>query len=399
MTMQSPGRSRRGAVLIIFTLALVVIFGFMGLAFDVGRLYLVRNEAQSFCDAAALAAASMLDGTTPAKALDAVDGIYLTAGTNVWKRYHFQNTNFSGYRVRFSTTGQDGSFVELARTADAAHYRFVEVTATGNIPMYLSPILTGNSTGTAGTRAVGAQVLKTLWDEGLAPFAPKAHCSDTGLWGLTLACADSTYMGLTPCPWEYTATGGGCTRSTYTLRWDPNSWPQSFKNYPAGPVITTDWCSGDVYDLTDPTGSNLQNALASWYTSGEHWVDATGFFTTGNVHGASDYRTLINGSQGAPVDINQVLPGFDGQEPQQVSTIKDTLNAKAALPYPQNMIYVPLIDPISGIIIGYGSFELLPNNAYGPNNNWCAVYRPPCTAGLCGGQVEQDGIYEIRLVR
>ena len=54
---------RRGFVLIAMSVTMLLLLAMMGLAFDVGRIYIARNEAQVFCDAAAMAAASKLDGT------------------------------------------------------------------------------------------------------------------------------------------------------------------------------------------------------------------------------------------------------------------------------------------------------------------------------------------------
>ena len=57
-------KSRRlGFVLVAFSLALLMILGSVGLTFDIGRMYIVRNESQSFCDSAAIAAAWQLDGS------------------------------------------------------------------------------------------------------------------------------------------------------------------------------------------------------------------------------------------------------------------------------------------------------------------------------------------------
>jgi len=56
-------QKRRGFVLIAMSVTMLVLLAMMGLAFDVGRIYIAKNEAQVFCDAAAMAAASKLDGT------------------------------------------------------------------------------------------------------------------------------------------------------------------------------------------------------------------------------------------------------------------------------------------------------------------------------------------------
>jgi uncharacterized membrane protein len=54
---------KRGFVLIAMSITMLLLLAMMGLAFDIGRVYIARNEAQVFTDAAAMAAASKLDGT------------------------------------------------------------------------------------------------------------------------------------------------------------------------------------------------------------------------------------------------------------------------------------------------------------------------------------------------
>lgn len=401
---------RRGAVLVTFAMALIVIFGFMGLAFDVGRLYLARNEAQAFCDAAALAGAVMLNGKKPDLALDAVDGTFM-GSTGTWKRFDFQNTGFTNYTVKFAQDSADGPFVELARGANAAGYRFIEVTATASLPMYLSPILTGVNQRNAAARAVGAQVKKDYWDEGLAPFAPKGHCSDSGTsYGLK-PCAGDPDAGLVECPVDVQPYSACPAQSQYTLRWGANAWSQSFKNY--RPTIDDgQWCAGDQVH-NDPaynpaagcTGADcyqgtLGYALAEWYKFGTGWVDGTGFFNTANISSANDYATLISGAMGTPIDLNTEFQTFAGQEPKQVQSISTPLDDRAQLGPPQSYVYMPIIDPITGIIKTIGAFELIPGGyGGGGNGNWCAVYRGQCTYPICTDQVKQDGIYEIRLVR
>lgn len=60
-------RDERGAILIFFALALVVILGFAALAFDLGRTASTQTELQSYADNLALAAAGELDGDTNAR--------------------------------------------------------------------------------------------------------------------------------------------------------------------------------------------------------------------------------------------------------------------------------------------------------------------------------------------
>jgi uncharacterized membrane protein len=56
-------RSKRGFVLIVTCIALVILMAVAGLGIDLGRMYLIKSELQAFADAAALSAALRLDGT------------------------------------------------------------------------------------------------------------------------------------------------------------------------------------------------------------------------------------------------------------------------------------------------------------------------------------------------
>jgi uncharacterized membrane protein len=55
--------AQRGFVLIATSIAITLLLGVAGLAIDIGRMYVIRAELQSFTDAAALKAALALDGT------------------------------------------------------------------------------------------------------------------------------------------------------------------------------------------------------------------------------------------------------------------------------------------------------------------------------------------------
>jgi hypothetical protein len=56
-------RPQRGFVLIVTSIALTILLALAALGIDIGRMYVIRAELQSFTDAAALSAATELDGT------------------------------------------------------------------------------------------------------------------------------------------------------------------------------------------------------------------------------------------------------------------------------------------------------------------------------------------------
>src|SRR5689334_10287410 len=93
-------RNERGFVLIAMSLALVLLLAVMGMAFDFGRIYIARNEAQVFTDAAAMTAASKLDGT------DAGLDRARQAVARLPMRWNLGTKSFTGVVVEFSADKQ-----------------------------------------------------------------------------------------------------------------------------------------------------------------------------------------------------------------------------------------------------------------------------------------------------
>src|SRR5438445_11304328 len=82
--------NEQGFTLLASAVCSVVLIASAGLAVDMGRMYITKNEAQSYADAAAVSAALQLNGT--AGGLTAADAA-VTASPNSW---NFATTAFSG---------------------------------------------------------------------------------------------------------------------------------------------------------------------------------------------------------------------------------------------------------------------------------------------------------------
>ena len=63
-TTQDPSSEKRAYILVATALSLPFLLGVGGLAIDIGRMYITKNEAQAYVDSASLAAARQLDGTS-----------------------------------------------------------------------------------------------------------------------------------------------------------------------------------------------------------------------------------------------------------------------------------------------------------------------------------------------
>src|SRR5229473_674631 len=100
-TAQKHSRER-GFTLLASGICAVALFGAAGLAVDIGRMYITKNEAQTYSDAAAISASIELDGT--ADGFNRADAA-VTASTNTW---NFATTGFSGTVTEYSADGLTG---------------------------------------------------------------------------------------------------------------------------------------------------------------------------------------------------------------------------------------------------------------------------------------------------
>ena len=91
---------QKGFILIAMSVCMFLLLAVVGMAFDLGRIYIARNEAQVFTDAACMAAAKQLDGT--AAGVDRARAA-VAAMPNRW---NLGTQNFSGVVIEFSVDGQ-----------------------------------------------------------------------------------------------------------------------------------------------------------------------------------------------------------------------------------------------------------------------------------------------------
>jgi uncharacterized membrane protein len=119
---RSPHSAERGVALVAMCVSMFLLLAMIGLVFDLGRIYIARNEAQIFTDAASMAAAKALDGTDAglAKARAAVAGLP--------NRWNLGSTEFASVEVEFS---EDGSHWD-AKPKSAADIRYARVSAPAN---------------------------------------------------------------------------------------------------------------------------------------------------------------------------------------------------------------------------------------------------------------------------
>ena len=113
-----------GFILIAMSVSMFLLLAVIGMAFDLGRVYIARNEAQVFADAASMAAALQLDGTASGltRARAAVASL-----PNHW---NLGTENFHGVVIDFSADSEH--WKPEPKPEDLTALRYARVTAPDN---------------------------------------------------------------------------------------------------------------------------------------------------------------------------------------------------------------------------------------------------------------------------
>ena len=366
---RKPGE--RGFSLVLIAATIVVMLGMLGLAFDLGRMFIVKNELQTFADASALAAVSQMDGTQAGIQNANATATAGPLGQTVPNGYNFDVTPITAVTATYASTFTSATYDSYATASAPATntYRFIHIVATASTPLNFLPALPGIPTSltVASSAIAGQQANSTPGD--LAPFMPDAH--DT---------TDTTHFGFT-------------VGQEYTLKWGNGS--------------TT--CAGDA-GFTDPDPSS------------QH-----GFVNLGQGNSDSALRdSIVYGADPtSPVDVGALLPGVPGN---RGSNIFSALSALASSDtddtsvYPgylsslaagtangRRIITVAIGDPStwtsngngSEAVAGFGNFLLDPTYpGTDPSGPICATYLGPGNAngpsagGTSGTVVYTDVLFQ-----
>jgi Flp pilus assembly protein TadG len=276
----SRRKNQRGFSLMLIAVSGSVMIGMLGLAFDLGRMFIVKNELQTFVDASAVAACRQMDGTQAG-----VQGAHNTAtagplGSTVPNGWNFDVNAISNITDTYATS-YTGTYDSYATASGGATntYRFIKVVANATLPLYFLAVIPGLPTSQLlQSTAVGGQNPQSTMSNGrVMPFAPDAH-----------NVADTTNFGFTP-------------GTEYSLKWPKN-----------GPNP----CGGD--QGWTPPGS----------PPSEHgFVDIGEGNSNSNVRTAIEYGNYPNSSSTpSSLSTGDSLKGVPGN---RGSSIFDALNIRA----------------------------------------------------------------------
>jgi Flp pilus assembly protein TadG len=356
-TPQLGKRSQRGSTLLLVVVTLPAIIGVLGLAADLGRIYIVKNELQTFVDASSLLASLELDGTSQglanAQAAAATGPVGATA--NKWD---FSTKTVSNVQPTFAQT-LAGPY--QASPGSASGYRFVQVTASAQVQLYFLPILPGVTSPTVTATAIAGQGAESSVGEGAAPFSPDAHTPADPDFGFTIG-------------------------EQYTLKWAPSGQ----RDKPGGR------CPGDA--TFDPGGGS----------SDRGYIDVGQGNGNSALHDAivnNDYNLAEPLTVGSSLDMvpgnKHVGPAVDERFNQDTDTVAATYrtytgNGRRVLVVAVNNAGDP------GQVVGFAAFFLPPNNPCVGENKLpcCAEYLGPAVlSGKHKGAATAAGLYKVKLFR
>ena len=217
--------NRKGFALIATGACVVSLLGMLGLALDLGRVYIAKNETQSFTDTAAMAAVLKLNGISFIPANNAV----LNNTRNQWNMSTATFTASGGKTTiytEFAKPRVDNDFQPDDTTwaptpASAAHYTFVRVTATATLPLYVLPVIGTSSSQLVRTSSVAGQVPDRNFNKGLMPYSPLIHSEragayppfgyEVGKWYTLRYSAGATIVENDLCPGDKIMAGESAT--------------------------------------------------------------------------------------------------------------------------------------------------------------------------------------------
>lgn len=379
----------RGFVLITMALCAVAMVGALGMAVDVGRAFIAKNELQAFCDSAALAAAARLNGKST--------GITNanTAVTNSRNTWNMNTASVSSPTVDFATS-QNGPW--STNPSPATGFIYARVQASVGLPLYFAPVVTAwftqsaQLTQTVNTAAIAGQIPQTSFSRGLDPYTVVSTQPNDPNFGLVVGSVydiywpnyNGTKFVSQPCAADYA--------NAVTMAAVQNNWGASLKGYWGSNSNSTIYA--EVLDEIQLAPISLGENIASILTSGDKVAESK----------ALDQRVQEDG------DYTDAACTTTYDKCSLPSTVVDDY-FNNTLHNDRRLIALPVVDPTSTTntnVLGFASFLLISDGTAtssfytsgNGNDPFCAVYTGPYCQGCSdGGGSGTAGSYRIALVQ
>lgn len=378
-TSASRQRNQRGFTLVAMSMSAIAVVAVMGLTVDLGRIFIAKSETQVYCDAAALAAASRLNGA--ASGVTAAQNA-VTATANSW---NLETTNPAGSVIEFATSAA-GPWVNNP-PANSMGYTHARVRLPVQTPLYFLPLVANRYVQQVESVAAAGQVPVSSFGVGLAPY--------------TLVSTDTAGpdFGLVP-------------GNEYTIQ-----WPQFSGNRHGCSPGNPGRCFNSPPCRDDPN-SSLWAVADKWSSSNNgYW----GFQSNADIT-----RAMLNGLQTQALSVGQNMDSIltNGNKASQAMVLDDRVNQDndrlSATPGAyqsstthngRRILLVPVVQPVSSnttTVLGFAAVLLYANgspsnfyrNSGTGNDPYCAIYMGPYVVGSpnAGAATSGTGAYRTRLV-
>jgi Flp pilus assembly protein TadG len=370
-------RRERGFSVLLLAVSASVLLGMLGLTFDLGRMFIVKTELQTFVDASALAAVKNLDGSGAGVRLAHA---VATAGPLGATRPN--GTNFDTNPITAVTdtygTQLNGTYVDYntAQGSSPNTYSFINLAATANVSLYFLGVIPGlamQQTVTA-TATGGEMALPAVTQGGLTPFSPDAHNP-----------GDTTHFGFIP-------------GQEYTLKWGNGNTTTCAGDAGFNPGNAPD--AHGYVNLGQGTGtSNLDKAII--------YGGYPNSLSVPSVVDSGDNLSDVPGNRGASVFAS--LAARSAQDTDQTSLTWAQYQA-AGIGNDRRVVTAainnPALDTGTGsngtvTVIGFGNFLLDPSATIsGSSGPICATYIGPANLnGAASAVTDGTTVYTIALFK
>jgi hypothetical protein len=351
-------RQKRNAGFVLLSAAagILTVIAMLGLATDVGRLYIVKTELQGYADIAAMAAAQALDGTAQgivsARAV-AQTGFGAGATPNRW---NFATESVSTPLVTFSSLSGAGF---SSAPESAAGVRFVNVRLDQSVRLYFLPVLPGvAATSPVSASAIAGQAVQNSMGAGLAPFTPSAHNPADSNFGFTI--------------------GGD-----YTLKWPPAGQEGKPNNR----------CSGDIGFVPNKT-SEQRGYMDVGQGSGNSALHAAVVNNDFNLASQLSIGSAIAFLSGTE-HVGPAMAERFGQDTDQTAATYSTYTGNGR----RILIAAVNSNTPAALVVGFGAFFLRPNACANGNAGVCCAEYIGSALSFSSrkGAAVDGGLYAVKL--
>lgn len=319
---------RRGAISVITAVSLVMLLGFVGLAVDLGRMFVVRTELQSAVDACALAAALELNGQSDAPLRAQLTGQFLAAQN--LSNFQSVATVLTGDKITFSASingpflaagsisGATARFVRCAENQSGLTTYFLSAIGISTLPLQaqavagVQPSQSVCSIPMALCASANPSTAAGNFGYAVGDRATLGSTGNTGFFTWANVLGNTTEAGLDPYVAAFSSSGscgaltinGRCIGiKTGVIAALDDAWNSRFGLYKSGgssltPITAAPDLTGYGYRGTGiPTGGAYSNYLAQRVPNRDPYQSRlSGYADPGTVnrtYGASFRRLLV----------------------------------------------------------------------------------------------------------